>query len=150
MDRSAIAIREARETDQPLIRALIRAARLDPTSLHWSHFLIAEEAGEAVGIGQIRPPASCPELGSLVVREERRGEGIGEALIHALIAKVEGPVFLECEGHMVPYYERFGFREISWRDAPMPLRFKAGVGHFLGKVFGFKIAAMRRDPDAGG
>jgi predicted N-acetyltransferase YhbS len=121
---------------------MVRAAQLDPTALHWSHFLMAEVAGEVVGIGQIRP--ATPELGSLVVLPEHQGQGIGARLIRELLARWSGkwPVYLECEGKMVPYYERFGFREIQWHQAPFPLKLKSGIGALLGPLAGVRIAVM--------
>ena len=43
-----IHLRPAVAADQPLIRQMVRAEDLDPTSLHWSHFLVAELDGEVV------------------------------------------------------------------------------------------------------
>ena len=140
-------IREATAADQKIIRRMIINATLDPTSLHWSHFLIAEEDGQVVGIGQIRPAA--PELGSLVVLPEHRGRGIGGLLIRELLARYpdDGPVYLECASNMVPYYERFGFYEIQWHQAPFPLKLKAGLGKLLGPLFGVRMAVMIIDEE---
>lgn len=132
--------RRATPGDQPAIRRMVRGAHLDPTGLHWSHFVVAERDGEIVGVGQIRPFRRGPELGSLVVRDDLRGQGIGGLLIRALLDGQSGVVYLECGRQMVPYYERFGFEEIRWQDAPMPLRLKAGLGNL---VFGGRIAMMR-------
>lgn len=142
---SELTIRRATAEDQRLIRDWVKAARLDPTALRWPQFLIAEDAGVVVGIGQIRPYPACRELGSLVVAPERRGTGVGAQLVHALLADEPGPVYLECEQHNESFYLRFGFRTIPWHQAPMPLKLKAGAGHFAGKLFGFRVVAMRWD-----
>lgn len=145
-DAPAVTVRRATPADQTTIRRLVRGAQLDPTALHWSHFVVAEIDGAgSVGIGQVRPYPRCPELGSLVVRKRFRGRGIAAAIIHALLESEPGTVYLECQVHMVPYYERFGFQEIPWYRAPMPLKLKAGMGALLGRLFGFRIAAMQRE-----
>ena len=142
---SGMTIRQAVAGDQERIRAWVKAARLDPTALHWSQFRVAEEDGSVIGIGQIRPYPRCRELGSLIVARERRGTGVGGALIQALLADEPGPVYLECEQSKESYYVRFGFRTIAWHQAPIPLKLKSGAGQFFGRLFGFRIVTMRWD-----
>ena len=62
-----IEIRPALESEQETIKQMVRAEQLDPTALHWSHFKVAEQDGQIIGIGQIRPYPRCRELGSLIV-----------------------------------------------------------------------------------
>ncbi len=123
---------------------MVRAAHLDPTALHWSHFVVAERAGEVVGVGQVRPYPACRELGSLVVRDDLRGQGIGGLIVRALLEREAGEVWLECRADLAPYYARFGFEGIRWQTAPMPLRLKAGLGSVLGRPFGVRLAVMVR------
>jgi GNAT superfamily N-acetyltransferase len=144
-------LRPALEADQPLIRQMVvKEAGLDPTSLHWSHFIIAELGAEVAGLGQIRPYRGCPELGSIFTRPQFQGRGIAGAIILRLVANwpAPGPIYLECQGHMATYYQQFGFRKIPWQQAPMPLKLKAGVGAFLSRIFNFKMAVMRLDRQA--
>jgi N-acetylglutamate synthase-like GNAT family acetyltransferase len=139
-----IHIRPATEADETTIRRMVKAEHLDPTSLKWQNFLMAEHEGKVVGIGQIRPYANCPELGSLVVLKEFQRQGIGGMLIEALLARESGVVYLECRRPLESYYRRFGFEEISWWQAPMPLKLKSGMGNILGRLFGIRIAVMRK------
>lgn len=147
-----LTIRRATEADQALIRQMvIKEAELDPTSLHWSHFVMAELDGEVAGLGQIRPYRNCPELGSIYTRPKYEGKGIGGAVIRRLVDDwpLPGPIYLECQSHNATYYQRFGFKKIPWYKAPMPLKFKSGMGAILGKLFGIKVSAMilvRVDP----
>ena len=67
-------IRPARAEDQATITAMVRGAHLNPMDLRWSRFLVAEDERGIVGVGQIRPHPGAPELASLVVREDRRGQ----------------------------------------------------------------------------
>jgi len=134
-----VTLRPARAEDQPAIRRMVHASHLDPFFLRWQHFIVAEQGGDLVGIGQIRPYARCPELGSLVVCESQRGRGIGGRIVRALLAQADGPVYLECAERMRGYYARVGFEEIPWQEAPFPLRFKAR----LARLMGGRIAVMR-------
>lgn len=137
-------IRHARPDEQRLIRQMVRAVGLDPTNLKWQNFVVAELDREVVGIGQIRRSPSCHELGSLVVKPAYRGQGLARLIIEALLAEESGDVYLECESSRVPIYRRFGFEEIRWQDAPMPLKLKAGFGNSIGRLAGWRIAVMVR------
>ncbi|MFN8473683.1 MAG: GNAT family N-acetyltransferase [Anaerolineae bacterium] len=139
-----VSIRRATEGDEPTIRAMVRAEHLDPTTLKWPNFLIAEDGGgRIVGIGQIKPLPGARELGSLVVAPEWRERGVGGALIRALMAQEKGDLYLVCRDTRVPYYRKFGFREIGWRGMPWVLRVKFGLGQ-VGRLFGIRGAVMKR------
>lgn len=147
---SPVVLRRATAEDQETIRRMVREAWLDRSELHWSHFVVAEREGSGiVGIGQVRPYPGCPELGSLVVRKPFRAQGIAGRIIGELLALHAPPVYLECRSTMAPYYARFGFEEIPWQDAPMPLRRKARLANRIGKLFGFRLAVMRYQPGDG-
>jgi amino-acid N-acetyltransferase len=147
----AATLRRAIANDQATIKRMVYAARLDRSSLHWSHFIVAElpQIG-IVGIGQIRPYRNCPELGSLLVLKSYRNLGIASQIVYALLASRPAPIYLECASYNLPYYLRFGFYEIPWHQAPWPLSLKAGVGTLagrLGLLRGYTVAAMRWDGD---
>jgi N-acetylglutamate synthase-like GNAT family acetyltransferase len=102
--------------------------------LPWSRFLVAEDESGIVGIGQVRPHSRVPELASLVVREDRRGQGVGGRLIHALIAQLPGTTVLFCRPQLESYYTQFGFRAIGVDEAPPSLRTRYAVGRFITRV----------------
>lgn len=137
-------IRPARASDTPTIKRMVRQARLDPTSLKWQHFLIAEDeaSGETLGIGQVKVYPGCEELGSLVVTPQHQGEGIGAALIAALEAQAGRPLYLLCTHLMAPYYLRFGYQTIPWRAAPWFLKLKTAPAPLIGLAFGVKLRIM--------
>jgi N-acetylglutamate synthase-like GNAT family acetyltransferase len=119
----SIIIRAAIAADQPTITALVRTARLMRWRLAWHNFLVAEriEEGTAriVGVGQLRPHSDGTlELASLAVIPEEQGHGIGGELVHTLLRKAsvsenQHALYLMCEGGKVPYYQRFGFYELT-------------------------------------
>ena len=141
---AGVTIRRATEDDAATIRALVKAEHLDPTSLKWPNFLVAQDdIGRIIGIGQVKPLPGARELGSLVVVPEWRERGVGAALIHALMAQETGDLYLVCRDTLAPYYRKFGFCEIGWRDMPWVLRAKLGLAQ-VGRLFGIRGAVMKR------
>ncbi len=138
-----ITIRPAVETDKRTIHQMIRDESLDPTSRDWRNFLIAEADGQIVGIGQIKPYPDCQELGSLVVLPDYRNRGVAGLLISALEAKANRPLYLVCESKMEPYYTRFGYQTIPFREAPRTLKLKLAASLPF-RLFGVRVIAMRK------
>ncbi|HET7467054.1 MAG TPA: GNAT family N-acetyltransferase, partial [Candidatus Dormibacteraeota bacterium] len=86
-------LRAAADRDQATIRRIVRAAGINPTSLQWQRFIVAEERGEIVGVGQVKPHRDgTRELASIAVVPERQGRGLGSEIINALIAREHGEV----------------------------------------------------------
>jgi N-acetylglutamate synthase-like GNAT family acetyltransferase len=102
--------------------------------LRWSCFLVAEDERGIVGAGQIRPHPGAPELASLVVRKDRRGQGVGGRLIRALLAQSQGTLVLFCRPRLESYYAQFGFRAIGVKGAPPSLRTRYAVGRFITRL----------------
>ncbi|NWF69280.1 MAG: GNAT family N-acetyltransferase [Chloroflexi bacterium] len=137
-------IRPATQNDAAVIKKMVWDAGLDPTSLDWRHFLLAEnEHAQIVGIGQIKEYPGCQELGSLVVLRAYRGQGIASALIAALEARAARPLYLLCQDRMMPYYRRFGYQQIGYWDAPPFLRLKLLIP-LLFHLFGVRVVVMRK------
>ncbi len=44
---------------------------------------------------------------------EQQGQGVGSALVGALLARERGPLDLMCTDQMEGYYARFGFRRLA-------------------------------------
>ena len=144
----AVIIRPAVEADQYAIRMIVRAALLNPFGLDWPRFLVAEESGGLIGIGQVKPHRDgSRELASIAVVPEWQGLGVGRALVTSLIAREGGALHLMCESRNAPFYERFGFRRIE--RAQMPAYFRRIAR--LARAFEFVarresgLAIMRRE-----
>jgi amino-acid N-acetyltransferase len=144
---SPATLRRAIEADQATIKKMVWDAHLDPSELHWSHFMLAELEGQIVAIGQIRPYPGCPELGSIVTLPEYRGRGLAGQIIKALLESGPRPMYLECLYHNVTFYQRFGFAEIPWQMAPQPLRGKHRIAGLIGNLIGRKLAAVMVYPN---
>lgn len=149
----AVIIRPARAEEQPTITRMVHDARLAPFDLDWPRFLIAEEDGDVVGIGQVRHYAGgSRELASLAVLPARQAEGIGSQLVKALIAAHPGELYLTCRAELETYYARFGFRRIAADASPTWLRRRLRLGNLLVGLASrgaIQIIAMRR-PAGGG
>ena len=117
-------LRPATESDQHTIRVLVREGGINPMDLDWRHFVVAEnEAGEAVAIGQIKTHRDgSPELASIAVRKDQRGQGLARAVIEHLLTLHSGDLYLTCRSNFGPMYEKFGFREIHEEKMPKYFR----------------------------
>jgi amino-acid N-acetyltransferase len=138
-------IRPARLEDAATIKRLVRGAGLDPTSLEWQNFLVAERGGKAIGVGQVKPYREGRELGSLVVLKPYRGQGVGAAIVQALIEREPGELFLLCRDRLESYYARFGFRRANWHELRGAVRVKYTFAQLFRLLFRLRIIAMKRE-----
>jgi amino-acid N-acetyltransferase len=116
-------IRPARAEDQFAITAIVRAARITPWDLDWRRFLLAQWGPDVIGVGQVKPHADgSRELASIAVVPEWQGQGVGSALVRALLARETGPLYLMCNAHNESYYWRFGFRRLGLDAMPVYFR----------------------------
>jgi N-acetylglutamate synthase-like GNAT family acetyltransferase len=125
-------IRRAVEADQPVITAIVRHAGINPFSLHWPRFLVAEDGGQVIGVVQIKLHGDgSRELASLAVIPERQGQHIGSALVSAILAGEHGPLYLMCRDPLEGYYARFGFRRADFALMPQYFRRMMCVASFF-------------------
>ncbi len=142
-------IRPARQADQPTIRRIIRQAGINPFGIDWPRFVVAEENGQIVGVGQIKPHGDgSRELASLAVIPERQGAGIGTAVVRALLAGENGPLYLMCARRMEAYYQHFGFRRIPPAEMPPYFRRMHRIAN-LGTWRQPRLIVMRRPGQVG-
>jgi N-acetylglutamate synthase-like GNAT family acetyltransferase len=114
-----VIIRPAVADDQYAITAIVRAARLYPRDLDWPRFLLAQWGQDVIGVGQVKPHKDgSRELASIAVVPEWQGNGVGSALIRALLARETSPLHLMCADDREHYYQRFGFQRLDRRAMP--------------------------------
>ena len=113
-------LRPARETESAQIRDLIHLVGINPMSLDWKRFIIAvNDRDEMIGCGQLKPHGKdILELASLAVFPEHQGKGIARAIVEYLLKDGQRPLYLMCESSLGPFYEKFGFRGISYEEMP--------------------------------
>jgi N-acetylglutamate synthase-like GNAT family acetyltransferase len=128
-------IRPASEADRAAILGLMRPRDYNRIHLKPECFMVAEEAGRVIGIGQIkRHGEGTPELASLVVAADRRGTGVGSAIVRSLVAHHSGLLYLFCLVALEGYYAQFGFRRARPAELPLLLAGILGLGNLLGRL----------------
>lgn len=116
---SSIIIRQATEADQPLIISLIRGAHLNPRNLQWRRFLVAEDNGKIVGLRQVKVhKGGTREVASGLVIPGYRRRQISARLMHEILARERGPLYLLVDEKWAHYYEQFGFQRAAPNGLP--------------------------------
>ena len=138
-------LRDATAEDQPTIRQIVRAANINPTGLDWPRFIVAEDGGAIVGVGQVKPHRDgTRELASIAVLPARQGQGIGTAIMQELLRRESGTLYLTCRSRLQGYYERFGFRRLEPGDYPPYFARMLPILNTVGRFFRVQIIVMRR------
>jgi amino-acid N-acetyltransferase len=143
VEQDKLHIRAATAADDATIKQMVRQARLDPTSLKWQHFMVAEHEGEIIAIGQVKQYPGCQEIGSLATKPAYQGQAIATQIMDALEAQAGYPLYLLCLQKMVPFYEKHGYRTISWWRAPWFLKLKMSPTLPL-RLFGMRVRIMQK------
>ena len=144
-----VTIRPATKADQATIRRLIREANLNRMSLDWPNFVVAEQEGAVVGIGQVKPHKDgSRELASIAVVPAQQGSGIGSAVIRTLLAREAGVLHLTCRRQMQGYYERFGFRRLEPSEFPPYYKRLIPIVNTFARLLKTEILVMRREAQA--
>ena len=141
-----LTIRSATQADQLTIRRLIKEAGINRMSLNWLNFVVAEVDGAIVGIGQVKTHGDgSRELASIAVIPAHQSEGIGSAVIKALLVRESGIVYLTCRRELQGYYERFGFRRLEPAEFPPYFRRMIPIINMVARLFKTQILVMRRE-----
>ena len=113
-------LRPARDSEFRNIKDLIHSAGINPMGLDWKRFIVAvNDQDQVLGIGQVKPHGEeVLELASIAVYPEYRSQGIARAIIEHLLKESPRPLYLTCISSLGPFYEKFGFREISREEMP--------------------------------
>jgi len=144
----ALTIRPATQADQEMIRRLIKEAGINPMSLNWPNFVVAEDGGAIVGVGQVKTHGDgSRELASIAVIPARQSQGIGGAIIKTLLAREHGVVHLTCRRQLQGYYERFGFRRLEPVEFPPYFKRMIPIVNVVARLIGTQILVMRREAD---
>jgi GNAT superfamily N-acetyltransferase len=112
------------------------------TGTVYGDVLVSREGDDVVAaIHLVSFPPHDVLVGAMVVREHRRGRGIGAALMRAAMASTPGVWWLECRRERVAFYRRLGFDLVEEAAVPPDIRATIGAHPSRPQVF------MRRDVD---
>ncbi|HJR79347.1 MAG TPA: GNAT family N-acetyltransferase [Anaerolineales bacterium] len=149
----AFTIRPAREEDQETIVSFIHQANLNPRSLNWQNFLVAEENGQLVGVRQVKVYSEgTREVASGFVLPEYRRQGISAQLMNALLARETGPLYTMVNEKRAPYYEQFGFQRVEVSQLPSDFRKEYWIGRVVTTLLSLfskeriRIIPLKREP----
>ena len=133
-------IRPAREDEASRIRDLIFLVGINPMGLDWIRFVVAvDDQDEMIGCGQLKPHGTdVLELASIAVYPKHQGKGVARLIIEHLLRDSPRPLYLMCQSALGSFYEKFGFRAISYED--MPRYFQR-----MSKLAGLVTALARRE-----
>ena len=100
-----------------------------------------------VGMGQVKSHGDgSRELASIAVLPRRQGQGIGSAIITALLVREAGTVLhLSCRRELEGYYKRFGFRRVESSEYPPYFRRTTRMANLITRFFGIHLIVMRRE-----
>ena len=154
-----IQIRPATQSDQKTIERIVREANINPMSLDWRRFLVAEDDVPSteftlrneglrmiVGVGQVKPhDDGSRELASIAVIPEHQRQGIASEIIRALLANERGDLYLICRDELESFYERFGFWRIGPKEMPPYFRTIIRVISIFARVVGRRGIVMKRN-----
>lgn len=118
----AAPIRYAVFVDEQKVPAEIELDDWDALSLH---ALALDAQGRVLGTGRLLPDG---HIGRMAVLRSARGQGVGTALLRALLqaarARGDREVVLSAQTHAMPFYEKAGFiaEGDEYDDAGIPHR----------------------------
>ena len=115
--------------------------------LHWPNFVVADQDGSIVGVGQVKTHGDASrELASIVVTPGRQRQGTGRAIIETLLARERAVVLhLTCRRELRSFYERFGFRSLVSAEFPPYFRRMVPLVNLAMRLLGTQIIVMRRE-----
>lgn len=126
-------LRRATLEDEPQIRALVRAEKLNSKGIDHPAFHVVSMDGLIVGAAQIRRHRDgSNEFGSLVVAPAFRGRGIGRALVRTLVSQERERLHVITTPQDAKTYEALGFHRVPGRMVPFGVRRTLRIGQLIG------------------
>ena len=116
-----ISLLRSRPGDRPGIEALLRSNEWDVKDLDEGEAWVALAEDRVIGLVRVVEVGSkLFVIDDVLVREDRRGHGIGADLMRTAMAERDGEFYLVCHDERIPFYTRLGFERIEETDYPKP------------------------------
>ena len=119
-----ITYKVAKQDDLQKILDLLKSVRGDTRNIRVNQLVVAKEGNDIVGCVRIKELSlDCLELASLGVVENYRRQGIGIALVKAVLRLDERrPVYLLCFRDNETFYNKCGFKLTNSEGLPQILQ----------------------------
>lgn len=116
-------IDRAAPADWPAIESLLATSELplDGAAEAFATGLVERHEGELIGCAAIEPYTGAAVLRSVVVRGDRRGEGLGQDLVHAaetLASETGASELILLTETAEPFFARLGYEVIDRTTVP--------------------------------
>eukprot|EP00898_Chlorokybus_atmophyticus_P000415 jgi/Chlat1/1374/Chrsp119S01791 len=150
--------RTATADDMPKLRQLLLEEKMYPFGLQPGRAMIRVdgESGELLAVGQLNREGQAEQLKSstqqkeflmikgIVVPKQHRNQGHGTSMVRHLLEKAaRREVFLTTIQSRISFYERLGFTEVPWSEAPLALNVERALGTVLaGLLVGERVLVM--------
>jgi N-acetylglutamate synthase-like GNAT family acetyltransferase len=103
------------------VEELLRSQGWEHGELKNGRTLVARE-GAAIGcVRLIEVAPNTVIVDDMVVREDKRGQGIGKQLMQAAMNSRGGKLYLCCHTEQIAFYERFEFNQVQPETLPEPV-----------------------------
>ena len=103
--------------ERSAVVSLMRAHEWEIDRLDQGEVWVARDDGEVIGVVhgvEVEPRTFYVE--SVLIREDRRGAGVGSELMRAVASSHQGDVLLGCHDNRVAFYERLGYVGVTEAD----------------------------------
>jgi N-acetylglutamate synthase-like GNAT family acetyltransferase len=111
-------ITRATRHDKDDIRDFLAAHDRADAEVDEGTYFIAREGRVTGSVKLVDIGPQTVVVADMVVTEQRRGQGIGSALMAATMSGRGGSLYLCCHDDVVGFYERFGFARLPFDSLP--------------------------------
>ena len=111
-------IARASRHDKGDVKELIEAQGWDSTHVDEGTTLIAREGAVTGCVRLVEVEPQTVVIDDFVVREDKRGQGLGRQLMQAAMNNRGGTLYLCCHDDVLAFYEKLGFSQMPFEDLP--------------------------------
>ncbi len=115
-------ISRASRHDKDDVRALIEAQGWDAARVDEGTTLIAREGALTGVVRLVEVEPRNVVIDDFVVREDKRGRGLGRQLMQAAMNNRGGTLYLCCHDDVIAFYEKLGFSQMPYEDLPQAVK----------------------------
>lgn len=111
-------VTRATRHDKSDVKELLDAHGWGEANLDEGVAFIARDGAVVGCVRLVEVERSTVVVDDVLVKEGRRGEGIGRQLVQAAMNAKGGTMYLACHEDRLPFYSHFGFAPIDIQEAP--------------------------------